>query len=368
MALEPLNESQGKPLRHRAKTEGEIFGRLIDESVDSLENARAQKFAVTDLESLQARIFLTPMHPMLELRYYIETEQSSDFYSIAYDHIFARKSGLYFMGEHRVGKTRAILNAIDRLFEDMPSIAVFYHTAERQLRQTKASFCYDLLKSFKSFASSKTNSVDRLPRFLITEAVKAGSRTCVIFIDEAQMLTVMQMRYLLEVWNQLAKEGFVLVTVLVGQKGLDSLKQLTNEEDQKAVVARFFAKGCSIGGLHSIDQLRNYLAAFDDKLVYPPNSQWTYSRFFCKQAYDNGWRLVGEADFLWDALLHLTNPTSKMLKFSGFKLAFINDAIHSFLIDSMSVDMKKFKGSPKIWLDAVSAAATSDLLIGNGLS
>lgn len=359
---------QGKSSKHAAKADGEKFSRLIDESINSLEDARNQKFALADMESLQSRISLTPMHPMLELRYYIPTEQSCDFYNIVYDQIFARKSGLYFMGEHRVGKTRAIRNAMDQLSEEMPSIAVFYHSAERQLRQTKQSFCYDLLKSFKCFSSNKTNSVDRLPRFLITEAVKAGSRTCVIFIDEAQMLTVMQMRFLLEIWNQLGKEDFVLVTVLVGQKGLDSLKQLTNEEDQGAVVARFFAKGCTLGGLHSIDQLRNYLGAFDDKLVYPMNSDWTYSRFFCKQAFDNGWRLAGEAQFLWEALLHLTSPTSKMLKHSGFKLAFINDAIHSFLIDSMSMDMRNFKGSPKVWLEAVSAAATSDLLIGNGLS
>lgn len=364
----PSDDFQGKSPKGGVKADGEKLSRLIDESINNLEAARTQKFASADLESLQSRINLTPMHPMLEFRYYIPTEQSSDFYSIVYDHIFARKSGLYFMGEHRVGKTRAIRNAIDQLSEEMPSIAVFYHSAERQLRQTKQSFCHDLLKSFKCFSSNKTNSVDRLPRFLITEAVKAGSRTCVIFIDEAQMLTVMQMRFLLEIWNQLAKEDFVLVTVLVGQKGLDSLKQLTNEEDQSAVVARFFTKGCNLGGLRSVDQLGKYLAAFDDKLVYPTNSDWTYSRFFCRQAFDSGWRLADEAQSLWNALLHLTNPTSKMLKLSGFKLAFINDAIHSFFIDSMSMDKKNFKGSPKLWLEAVSAAATSDLLIGNGLS
>lgn len=335
-----------------------------EESV--LNHLRENKFSCSDLNELQVRIGLTPSHPMLESSYFIETEQASNFYNVVYDYILARKSGLYCMGEFRVGKTKAILNAILRLEVDMPWAAVFLHSAKRVTHQTKKAFCLDLIRSFTCFFTNRQNPEILLTRYLMAQAIKAGSKTCVLFIDEAQMLTVLQLRYLLEIWNELRVEGFVFVTVLVGQKGLDSLKQLTDEEDHGAVVARFFVNAMHIGGLHSSTQLRLYLDAFDSKLVYPPNSNWSFSRFFCNIAFESGWRLSSEADVFWESLVLFSRPSKRALQVSGFRLAFLNDAIHGFFLDSMKNDRRQFKGTKKIWADAISRAATSDLLIGDG--
>ncbi len=331
-----------------------------------LDQLRENKFSCSDLNDLQVRIGLTPFHPMLESSYFIETEQASNFYNVVYDNILARKSGLYCMGEFRVGKTKAISNAIQRLKIDMPWAAVFLHSAKRVIHQTKKAFCLDLIRSFSCFITNRQNPERLLTRYLMAQAIKAGSKTCVLFIDEAQMLTVLQLRYLLEIWNELRVEGFVLVTVLVGQKGLDSLKQLTDEEDHGAVIARFFVNAMHIGGLHSSTQLRLYLEAFDSKLVYPTNSDWSFSRFFCNVAYSSGWRLSSEADVFWESLILFSRPSKRALQVSGFRLAFLNDAIHGFFLDSMKNDKRQFKGTKKIWTDAISGAATSDLLIGDG--
>lgn len=342
----------------------------VDEQLQAeervLDQLRENKFSCSDLNDLQVRIGLTPSHPMLESSYFIETEQASNFYNVVYDNILARKSGLYCMGEFRVGKTKAISNAIHRLEVDMPWAAVFLHSAKRVTHQTKKAFCLDLIRSFSCFFTNRQNPERLLTRYLMAQAIKAGSKTCVLFIDEAQMLTVLQLRYLLEIWNELRLEGFLLVTVLVGQKGLDSLKQLTDEEDHGAVIARFFVNAMHIGGLHSLTQLRIYLEAFDSKLIYPPNSDWSFSRFFCNVAYSSGWRLSSEADVFWESLVLFSRPSKRALQVSGFRLAFLNDAIHGFFLDSMKNDKRQFKGTKKIWTDAISGAATSDLLIGDG--
>ena len=334
------------------------------DAISLLELTRTKEFSLMDIESPELRRKLTALHPMLERRYFISTDQATGFYDIVYDHVLARKSGLYCMGEYRVGKTRAIEYAIEKLAEEMPWAAAVYLSAERNMNQSKKSFFAELLKYF-GCASPSLSPLDRLPRYLITKAVKAGSRTCVLFIDEAQMLTVMHMRYLLELWNELWKDKFILITVLVGQKGLDDLKQLTDQQDHKAVVARFFVKSFGLGGLRSVKELHAYLRAYDEELFYPTASQWSYSRFFLKNAFDKGWRLSNEADLFWRVLIELTSPTKDMLRYFGYKLAFINDAIHSFYLDSMKNDTNKFMGSNKLWLEAVSSAATTDLLIGN---
>jgi type II secretory pathway predicted ATPase ExeA len=340
--------------------------RQIDEAVAQLEQMRLEKFSSVDLNTISVRQKLAAFHPMLEQRYFNETDETNAFYDIVYDHVIARKSGLYVTGEFRVGKTSTIENSIVRLRDDLPWLAVLYHSAKRQLGQSKKSLCEDMLRSFRYPSSTYQNAADLLARFMMTETVQAGSKTCLLFIDEAQMFTVMHMRYLLEIWNELRQEGFILVTVLVGQDGLISLKQLTSEQDHGAVVARFFVKRYSLGGLHSLKDMKEYLAKYDTALVFPYASPWPYSRFFCRKAFDAGWRLENEAELLWSALMMRSKAEEKMLKYAGFRLAFVNDSIHAFLVDSMQSDKISFKGSIKLWGEAVSAAAENELFIGHG--
>lgn len=343
-----------------------LSGEGLDSAVSQLELARIQKFSEQNLSSVKSRAAICYAHPMLESKYFIDTEEANDFYQIAYDHIFARKSGLYCTGEFRVGKTTAIQNTIERLRREAAWAAVFFHSATRDMHQTKKNFCLDLLKSFRQSAVA-SNAAISLERFLITQAVNAGSRTCVVFIDEAQMLTVMQLRYLLEIWNSLRAEGFILVTILVGQKDLVSLKNLTSDTDHGAVIARFFVKGFHLGGLHSQDELKLYLKAFDSQLFFPPRSDWSYTKFFRKKSFDAGWGLADECESLWQCLVELAAPNERMLRYSGFRLAFVNDAIHCYLLDSMRVEAEGKKiTSLSLWKDAVMSAASNDQLIGDG--
>lgn len=352
--------------RHRQETAANSQRRGIEEAVAELEQTRQAKFASADLETDHARRMLAAFHPMLEQCYFIETDGTNAFYDIVCDHAIARKSGLYMTGEFRVGKTSSIENTMARLQKDMPWLAVLFHSAKRKHGQSKNSLCDDMLRSFRCFESPFQNSADLLGRFMMAQAVQAGSKTCLLFIDEAQMFTVMHMRYLLEIWNDLRHEGFILVTVLVGQQGLNSLKKLTSEEDHGAVVARFFVKNYVLGGLHSVKDMKKYLAAYDTTLAFPDGSSWPYSRFFCKKAFDDGWRLESEAERFWTALINCSKADSKMLQYAGFRLAFVNDSIHAFLVDSMKLDEGSFKGSGKLWEEAVSAAAEGDLFIGHG--
>ena len=83
--------------------------KMSDEALESalskLESIRTQKFLERDLTDIQNRAEICYLHPMLESRYFIDTDEASDFCKIVYDYVIARKSGLYCTGEFRVGKT-----------------------------------------------------------------------------------------------------------------------------------------------------------------------------------------------------------------------------------------------------------------------
>lgn len=344
---------------------GKRYRREIEEVTKDLDSRRNNLFSSCDLSSYAVRIKLTSKHPMLENGYFINTDDTNNFYDAVFDHLFARKSGLYITGEFRVGKTTCISNAISRLSSELPHIYVGRFSAVRNHSQSKVAFCRDILNSFRNYPSPHQNAIEAVPRFLITKAACAGSRTCAIFVDEAQKLTVRQLGYLLEIWNEVRQEGFTLVTILVGQTDLDNLYQLTEQEDHGAVISRFFVNKFCLGGIHSQEDLEKYLSAYDDKLFYPMQSEWSYARFFRANAFDEGWRMAKECANFWLTLMDRTNASDESLLYKGFRLAFINDAIHSFLIDSMRSKTLSNKESMKLWQQSVASAATSDLLIGH---
>ena len=317
-----------------------------------------------DLAPIALRRSLVAQHPMLDAAYFIETENADRFYEVVFDHILARKSGLYCVGKYRIGKSKAIENSIERFRHDFPFMAFLRYDGERKPHQQKERFCADLLDSWH-YVRQRGQSAERtLECFLMNQAALAGGRVCVVFIDEAQMWGVTHFRYLLEIWNALRRHGFLLVTVLVGQPSLDNLVTLTQELDHGAVVSRFFVKRHQMSGLQSVSGLQKYLEAYDSKLRFPFGSEWPYTRFFLQKAYDGGFRL-GElsASELWPILTEEMKPVAKgRLKVDGVGLALITDTIHAFLLDAMRHDSAKFISTPERWRDALLAASDKESL------
>lgn len=319
-----------------------------------------------DLGSRENRIRLAPRHPMLDQLYTAQTNEIDSFNELCFDWALARKSGLYACAPYRMGKTKAISSAITSLGEQLPNTATLSCIGQRNLHQSKESFC-------RYFLDCWGYSVDALPRrvraepillnYLITQCEEAGGRHCILFIDEAQLFSVLHYRYLLEIWNGMRDRGYILSTVLVGQPELKQLKELTSELDHGAVVSRFFVKGHSIGGIKSEDMLTTFLANYDDQLYFPVGSSWSYSRYFLSEAFEHGWRLQHEGPVFWQALCSETDAQPKLIKSTGFRLAWIVDAIHAFLLDSMKDDSPKFHGTVDMWQELLSASTDRRLLI-----
>jgi len=304
-------------------------------------------------------------HPMLDRKYIVTTDQLTEFYEVAYDWVVARKSGLYCAGLERTGKTTAIEYAIDVLRQELPFVAIRYLSGQRNPNQKKDSFCAQILEEWK-FSIGKLRGARPatvLANYLMTACAELGGRHCVIFIDEAQLFSVIHYRYLLELWNSLAKEGYLLCTILVGQPQIRSLKSLTKELDHGAVVSRFFVKLYQIGGLKNVAALQIFLSHYDSELVYPAGSDWSFSRFFLQKAYDNGWRIEQEAPRFWASLENVSKAKQSSIRASGFRIAWIVDAIHTFLLDGMPRDSKEFKGTQNLWSECLLAGTEADLIL-----
>lgn len=332
---------------------------------EELDQAIARLFNV-DLVQKAIRQVLALRHPMLDHGYATETQEIEDFRDIVFDWVISRKSGLFACGLHRQGKTTAVNIVVEYLRKELPFIAFLRCDGERDIHQSKKSFCLYMLSEFGyPVESIKRDARPQtiLANLMMTACAKVGGRQCVLFIDEAQLFSVAQYRFLLEIWNEMHRHGFLFGTVLIGQPDLRSLKDLTSEADHGAVVSRFFVKEYEFGGVKSEEMLANLLAHFDSDLTYPEGSDWTYSRFFLCKAFDHGWRLKGEAPLLWEALRRISQEKKSVIKTSGFRMAWIIDAVHSFLLDGMANDSEKFRGTIDMWEECLLSGAEADLVL-----
>lgn len=319
-----------------------------------------------DLNSKEHRIRLAPRHPMLDQHYTVHTEEIEHFIDLCIDWALARKSGLYVYGHYRQGKTKAINSAIDDLKTRLPFTAVLSCIGQRNLHQSKENFCLYLLDHWGHSITDRRRNMRVEPvllNFLMSQCEEVGGRQCVLFIDEAQLFSVQHYRYLLEIWNSMRDRGYILSTILVGQPGLTQLKDLTSEMDHGAVVSRFFVKSHSISGIKSEDMLSRFLESYDDALHFPVGSTWSYSRFFLNAAFEHGWRLKNESSVFWQALCSESGAKPQEIKSSGFRLAWIVDAIHGFLLDGMKADASKFHGTVDTWKELLSASTDRRLMI-----
>lgn len=332
---------------------------------DRISEAIARLFDL-DLDSDACRIRLASQHPMMDQLYVVKTPEIDHFHDLCYDWVITRKSGLYVYGPYRIGKSKAIESVIASLNEELPFTAIVTCIGQRNLHQSKEAFCRYFLDCW-GVSIGKLGRGERveplLLNYLMYMCEKAGGNQCVFFIDEAQLFSVLQYRYLLELWNSLRSQGYILSTILVGQPELQKLKALTHESDHGAVVSRFFVKGYSIEGIKTEDMLITFLAKYDDELFFPLESTWSYSRYFMRSAFDHGWRLQHEGKSFWQALCLESNAKADQIKKTGFRLAWIVDAIHGFLLDNMKEDKPKFRGTIDKWQELLSVSTDRSLLI-----
>ncbi|SFC26283.1 AAA domain-containing protein [Polaromonas sp. OV174] len=351
--------------RFLAHSEGFEFPQVADTFKQRLETSIDDLFDV-DLNPKKQRIGLAARHPMLDQRYTILTHEIEQFHNLSYDWAIARKSGLYFTGLHRQGKTTAIKSTIVSLRSELPFIAFLTCNGQRLTNKSKEAFCRYLLESWGYPASAIRRGVrveNVLANLIIVQCAEVGGIQCVLLIDEAQLFSVVHYRYLLELWNSLRSQGYILCTILVGQMDLLQLRAITDELDHGAVVSRFFVSGHTMGGIKTPSKLEELLSHYDVELSYPIGREWPYSRFFCKEAFDRGWRLGGEWRNYWTALTKVSNAKEKEIKTSGFRMAWIVDAVHGFLLDAMAKDSASFHGTVSMWEDLLQQGTDSKFIV-----
>ncbi|WP_036217490.1 AAA family ATPase [Lysinibacillus sphaericus] len=248
-------------------------------------------------------------HPVDTGKYLIATNEIDKLCYIVGNWIDNRFPGAIIHGRPRLGKTRAIKYLIKVLPKELnQNIPMFHIKCKTYKNPSENSFFEDLLDGVGHAAPELGRPSEkrvRLKHFFINMAEKSKQNKIVIFIDDAQKLTAIQYDWLMDVYNELDEYGIVLTTILVGHDELiDRRKRFIKNKDFQ-IVGRFMSDSYQFNGVKDVEDFKILLEQYDEGTEFPVNSNLSYTQFYFRDHFENGFRLVNYAGEFHDVFLEL---------------------------------------------------------------
>lgn len=235
-------------------------------------------------------------HPFVLGQYHLRTSDINRLCKQLKFWVYASIKGGMIVGEKRVGKTyaiRYILGNIARVIgRDCYGFSVRW---KRSKTFSEKNFWKRLLRGtgydtkFPGDADAlETRFYERID--LMTQEI--GIPVCVIFLDEAQNISLDEFLYLCHAFNELEEKGIRLYTWLVGQTELEHVKTMLAEMNQKQVIARFMQHTFSMEGVDNARSLKILLTQLDKRGIVTDAAP---------EAVEKGFELDSMATTIWAA-------------------------------------------------------------------
>lgn len=213
-------------------------------------------------------------------------------------------TGAMVTGLQRFGKSCATNFAIGYVKETYSeSFPVLSFNCRDYRRPSEGVFFEELLHAVghgipkSGGISAKRN---RLTEYLCQLAIQGDHRRLLLFIDEAQNLHEQRYKWLVDVYNELDRQGVKMLVIQVGQPELVHQRLAFQRSKRNQIVGRFMVHHFQFSGLCGPDDVAYCLQGYDDT-EYPSGSGWSFTRFFFPAGFNAGWRLASNAQVLWNS-------------------------------------------------------------------
>lgn len=210
--------------------------------------------------------------------------------------------GAIVYGRPRLGKTSGCRWVLRTLTDTLGTIPWVEIPIRKSTRIDEGAFFQFLLVCCGHKLAHKgrvSDKRDRLHEALLRKARRSPTRTIILFIDEAQLLTEEQYYWLHNISNELDMQGCRVFFLLVGQHQLIHRKETFMLLGYEEIVGRFMTEDVSFPGVESLDQIQECLQGYD-VTIYPQDSGQYFPSLYVPLAYDAGWRLEHIAEPLWE--------------------------------------------------------------------
>lgn len=219
-------------------------------------------------------------HPIERGRYLLATNEVNRMYEVVSQWIQNRTPGAIIHGRPRIGKSKAIEYLMHLLPDEFgEKLPVFFLNCRQYRTPSENVFFEDLLKDVGHgiiFSGKPSIKRDRLSKFLLERGAASGQNRIIFFIDDAQNLSEIQYRWLMDIYNELDRHGIFLTAILVGQNELLHQRSAFIKSKKAQIIGRFMVFEHKFTGVQKEGDLRTCLAGYDEDSEYPEGSGWSF--------------------------------------------------------------------------------------------
>lgn len=259
--------------------------------------------------SAKQREKLFSSHPAITKEYLMITPAINKAYSTIRDRVWMRSTGTFMHAMPRMGKSSCVEVVRMSLMEEFPDIFIVSFSAAGE-PETKGMF-YEILYAENLILPPRPTLqmlTTLLQTHIETNIINRGGKQFVLMIDEMQCLTIRDLRLLQAIHNRLDIKGIRMTTLGFAQPSILNLYTALRTESALDLTARFLCEPIPFDGCAAREDLREILTNYDSELVYPKDSNLSFTEFFVPQAYANGFRLASYAAVLWKQLSLAAQP------------------------------------------------------------
>jgi type II secretory pathway predicted ATPase ExeA len=268
--------------------------------------------------------------------------------------VLRRRSGIWVPASSGDGKTSAVIAVTKDLEEEFDGeIAIVRLNYTGSHAPTIRGFHMQFL-SAAGIADTRGETPQlriRLTNALVDKAAAADDNAVFLFIDEAQQMRPLEMRFLKDLSNDLAMKKTQLVTFLFGQNPeLGEAVARLRRTGGFDLVSRFASREVRLRSYSTLGDIADLLDKVDKQLD-ENGVPWT--AFFLPDAFANGFRLKNEARRLFGALRESMSNSEHL----GYPARQVFWSIQDFLGFQSQNDAPDFKGKRKSWDEAVAESS-----------
>jgi len=302
---------------------------------------------------------LTVNHPLFSPTTVLTTEPIKELYQVVRHVLLVRENGCCFTAQSGAGKTRALMLLEHLLRERMPQLVIIQHSSwNHQVPSIRAFFKHFLTAVGHPELRGETFDLrHRLVCRLIDLARSQQSPFVVLLIDEANAMLLADFLFLKDVYNDLDREGILLVTIMMGQDpDFSDVIAGLREQGKSDLVSRFARRRQALRLLSRKEDVAGIFRQID-AAVWPPGSGQTWTQFFVPDAWAEGFRLENETDAFFEAVKACSENSSLS---TGFPARPFFAVIRNYLTARQFSDA--FNQAPPLvaWEKAIELALLTD--------
>lgn len=233
-------------------------------------------------------------HPIFTGDYYIQTSTIDNLLIEVTNWIDSRNPGGIIYGRARIGKTRAIHKLSIQLKQIYGDELPIFHVLMSEHKPSEKYFYLEMLKDIGHSLGKSTRTASDLKSNLVNHLISEGKSSTmgqvIVFIDEANFMSMDDFNYLIDIYNRLERAKIRMTVLLVGTKEVISLKTALMQMNKQQIVERFMVREFHFRGIQTVKELQICLASYDFS-EYPEKSGWSFTKYFFPEAFNDGLKL-----------------------------------------------------------------------------